>query len=572
MGQAVQFRSLPLMAILLGVVAIVAIACGSSSSGSEPTTVPPTQTPDVSALQQQLDLARSVWEQNRPVSYELVLSPNCFFCAFNDTDVKIIVTDNEVVRAFDINTGEPFLIDRGRITMTVDEMFDWIQTALDNPETKRVIELEYDSELRFPTTVSIDERVGATDTTLFMAITEFREFTESDQPQIIADLEAARTRWAANMPGSYSFDITWSCFCSYEGNITRVGVEGDRVVSAVDPATGAARGQENGGPSVSFGDLFSQLSDALDESAARVLDVEFEADIGYPMSASIDQQVGAGDATISYRITNFKPGTQITDLERLRSELDSAMFRWFDSGSQSYEFVFRWECFCLPEVVTPVRVRVEGGRIVSTVNTVTGEPIMAPDGLEYRTVSDLFGWISERIARNPEFVALEFDTTSGYPISARFNPIIRLFDDEQAFFIEDLEPLDIHEELQTRLDDARALWASAAPANYSYRFNWQCFCIQDFTALVTVAVEDGRVTSVIRVEDGEPVSDQFRDDFVTVDELFDRIQDAIDRSAASIRAEFDPDTGLPTEVFIDSDVRIADEEIGWNASAVTELE
>ena len=91
-------------------------------------------------------------------------------------------------------------------------------------------------------------------------------------------------------------------------------------------------------------------------------------------------------------------------------------------------------------------------------------------------------------------------------------------------------------------------------------------------AQVTVTVRGGTVASVVRVEDGLPVGDQFKDSFVTVDGLYNRIEEAITDDAASISAEFDPDTGLPASVFIDRNFMIADEEIGWSASELASLD
>ena len=215
-----------------------------------------------------------------------------------------------------------------------------------------------------------------------------------------------------------------------------------------------------------------------------------------------------------------------------------------------------------------MRIRVEGGQIVSVTDVSSGQPVSAPGGLEYQTVQGLFGWIGERLDRNPEFVELAFDPETGYPSAASFNYIIQMYDEEEAFVIEELEQIDIYGALQLELDAARARWENTGLESYGFRFNWQCFCLDEYVAPVTVSVVNGDVQSVIRIEDGEPVAEHLFDGFVTVEALFERLQDAIDGRSASIRVEFDPENGLPTEAFIDIDFRMADEEIGWNASDV----
>ncbi len=381
-----------------------------------------------------------------------------------------------------------------------------------------------------------------------------------------AKLDAARALWEKNGPDKYTFDLAWLCFCPNSGNITRISVENGQIVSAVNPSTGQPVDESYGGRQMTVDELFDWIQTGLDTDSGNVLELSFERDLGYPISASVDWIVGALDDESAFQVSNFRPDSQTVDLEQLHKDNETAMFRWFDDGFESYEFIFRWQCFCPPEANAPVRIRVEGGQIVSTTDPVTGDPVQAPGGLEYQTVMNLFGWIFDQIDRNPDFAALEFDAETGYPKAAEFNPIIQAADEEQAFFIEELTPLNIHGDVQADLDAARANWAALGVTSYTYEFNWQCFCLQEFVEPVRITVTGGEVTGVVRVENDEPVAAERLDDYETVDALFDRVQDAIDKGAASIRAEFDSENGLPNEVFIDFQSLLADEELGWNAS------
>jgi hypothetical protein len=56
------------------------------------------------------------------------------------------------------------------------------------------------------------------------------------------------------------------------------------------------------------------------------------------------------------------------------------------------------------------------------------------------------------------------------------------------------------------------------------------------------------------------------DTMSTIDDLFSRIQDAIDLSAFSVQVSYDKTTGYPVDIYIDYDDRIADHE--WIAKAV----
>ena len=51
--------------------------------------------------------------------------------------------------------------------------------------------------------------------------------------------------------------------------------------------------------------------------------------------------------------------------------------------------------------------------------------------------------------------------------------------------------------------------------------------------------------------------------YLTIDGLFDLIQDAYDRNAHEVQVEFDPSRGYPTRIYIDYSEMIADEELGF---------
>lgn len=113
-------------------------------------------------------------------------------------------------------------------------------------------------------------------------------------------------------------------------------------------------------------------------------------------------------------------------------------------------------------------------------------------------------------------------------------------------------------------DRNRQLWSKQSLGSYQYVFNWNCFCLPEYTAPVLIRVESGEWSEISLVRDGTPVN---RDDwkrYKTIEELFDIIDQAFLQDAKEIRAEYDPDFGYPTSVFIDYDEMIADEERGFN--------
>lgn len=127
--------------------------------------------------------------------------------------------------------------------------------------------------------------------------------------------------------------------------------------------------------------------------------------------------------------------------------------------------------------------------------------------------------------------------------------------------------LDDYEGERDRLDAARAVWQAQGPTSYVFVLQRSCFC-GGGTQPARVTVEDGQRVSVTVVDTGEPVPAEFEQYYLTVDELFDFVEDAIDRKAHRITVEYDRDVGYPVSIFIDYQENAIDEEMGFEASAL----
>jgi hypothetical protein len=115
------------------------------------------------------------------------------------------------------------------------------------------------------------------------------------------------------------------------------------------------------------------------------------------------------------------------------------------------------------------------------------------------------------------------------------------------------------------LETARARWDAAGVDDYSYTISRGCFCPPEFIGPFQVAVRDGAIVSATR--DGAAV-DTAQVQIPTVPAIFDEIAEAIEAGAAEVRVTYDATLGYPTDVWIDQDRMMADEEMGY---AVTDL-
>lgn len=122
---------------------------------------------------------------------------------------------------------------------------------------------------------------------------------------------------------------------------------------------------------------------------------------------------------------------------------------------------------------------------------------------------------------------------------------------------------------QPPLQDHHAVWTQKNLANYTYKFNWSCFCPPDYTAPVQILVQAGKITEIADAMTGQKLDAARFKDYRTIDGLFDFIQDAINRNADSIQATYDATLGYPTSVSIDYIKQAADEEMAFSASGLT---
>ncbi|NNF29701.1 MAG: hypothetical protein HKN73_20930 [Gemmatimonadetes bacterium] len=112
----------------------------------------------------------------------------------------------------------------------------------------------------------------------------------------------------------------------------------------------------------------------------------------------------------------------------------------------------------------------------------------------------------------------------------------------------------------------RELWERQGMESYRYAVERLCFC--GLAGPVRVTVVDGAVTERIFVQSGDPVPAEQADWYPTVEGLFSILFDAAQRNAHDIEVTYDPDTGVPLDIFIDYEQNVADEELGFQVTEV----
>ena len=124
------------------------------------------------------------------------------------------------------------------------------------------------------------------------------------------------------------------------------------------------------------------------------------------------------------------------------------------------------------------------------------------------------------------------------------------------------------DELQTLRDRRRQFERQVGP-NYVYEYRNVRFAIGPVVEPVRIRVRQGQIVSVESLSSGQAVPPDNWRYFETVEGVFRAIEDAHANGAASVQAAYDPRYGYPTNVYIDYDQRLADEEAGYQLSNLT---
>ena len=125
-------------------------------------------------------------------------------------------------------------------------------------------------------------------------------------------------------------------------------------------------------------------------------------------------------------------------LADIQSKLDQNQRKWTSAMVSNYQFNFRWECYCSPEYVAPVKISVRENRIDDAV-FVEDEVPVAVEGLErYRTIEGLFDLLQEGIDENAHTISAHYHSELGYPVKASIDYEEDSVDEELGFEIDSL--------------------------------------------------------------------------------------------------------------------------------------
>ena len=117
---------------------------------------------------------------------------------------------------------------------------------------------------------------------------------------------------------------------------------------------------------------------------------------------------------------------------------------------------------------------------------------------------------------------------------------------------------------QKMLDDNQAKWESLNITDYTFTQKRSCFCIPEVIQPTVLLIKDNQTVLSYTEPDELIVDKEYRSSFLTVNELFSKVNSLIDNNE-SLTVEYHPTFGYPTLISADIDKQIADDEFSINS-------
>lgn len=396
------------LTVILG---IVAASCGpvateGASTTSAPSTVPSTTAtsrPDSGTGDEarQLAAARERWAASSPETYHFVLQDDCGEC------------DPEWAQPRQIVVWDGTVLDPTRIDTDIEGLFSLLEAAI---QDGRMVEVEYEPELGYPTEIWIDREARAYDGGTHNIIGQLTAGLPGDNVSV-ADLEQAEARWAEARPDAYEYRTEIVCGCPSDATMWTL-VEGERILDfnvewerepgALDPAA------------FPIEQLFADLHDLIGpgelvEAGARVSSggAVYHPELGYPTWIGFEIEILDPDSELA----GFGPRLVfiVRDLEPYEvesSEFERARQQWFDHGPTDYRYELTIHDILDASFGPPHLVEVAQGTVVSV--TVDDQAV-DPGSVPAYAVDSLFRQIEQWEADGWDVDVL-YDQRLGHPV------------------------------------------------------------------------------------------------------------------------------------------------------------
>jgi hypothetical protein len=251
-----------------------------------------------------------------------------------------------------------------------------------------------------------------------------------DERDPLVRLEESRAKWVADGPSEYELAMRRSCGeCLPEGALAVV-VSVSSAGTTVSLAQNGERIEPQPGLYPDVEGLFDLIETHL--LAGAEVDVEYDPELGYPRSVSIDPVPDAIDDEFGYVVDDLAAGR----LAALRADLRVQRERWAAQRILDYQLTLSRSCFCSPEGAGLVVLTVLEGEPVQWQYFLSGDLIAPEWRAVFPTVEGLFDFVEDAIDRGAESIEVRYDEDLGLPTTIRIDYRLAAVDEEIAYEVE----------------------------------------------------------------------------------------------------------------------------------------
>ncbi len=383
---------LPLIFFIL----VVTSGCNSSDNN------------DLAALQS----AKTKWDSQSAQFYTIQSQISCFCLAEATVQMRISVSDNLVLSAFDTNSDEVISKQAQKGIRTVDGLFSVIETAIADSIS---IEVIYNEVYGYPETAKIDVEQFTSDGGIHFTLSNL-EIKESllaldDITWMLGSFDsiAGPQPVIENSNISLSFDMAnmqlngmGSCN-NYSADFVLDGANNDMIISNIistemacgEPANIMEQEQ-------SYFAMLAQIRFFTFHKATLNMEVGGVAGLNF-----VANQNSADEPEIE---------NQLNDL----ASLQSAKTKWDSHSKQYYTIQSQRSCECQDEVSAQMEISILDNSVLSAFDMVSGEVISKEIQQGLSTVDSLFASIENAIT-NSVSIEVTYNEEYGYPETAKID-------------------------------------------------------------------------------------------------------------------------------------------------------
>ncbi|HET6363400.1 MAG TPA: DUF6174 domain-containing protein [Gemmatimonadota bacterium] len=247
-----------------------------------------------------LTKALQVWQASGISDYELAIRRTCGECLPLDALAVVVTVSGEGKTVSLASNGEPVAA-LPRIYPDVEGLFRLIEEFV---LAGADVEVDYDDELGFPRSISVDPVPGAVDDEFGYVIDDL---IVGRNAEVRAEIAAQRLKWAGQRIDDYQLTFSRTCFCAPEGaGLVVLTVLAGEPVEWLYFVSGDPIGPEWQAVFPTIDGLFDFLDDAIDRGAEEI-EIAFDPDFGLPTTVRVDYRLAAADEEIGYEVEKLLP-------------------------------------------------------------------------------------------------------------------------------------------------------------------------------------------------------------------------------------------------------------------------